>query len=61
MNDEAITEVFDRLLKVAEILKQTSDQFDAMSHLMQRMQWQIIDLDKRINSLEAIRKEQPVT
>ena len=61
MNYEEVIKIYDRLDQVAEILSKTSDQFQAHSRLMEQMAWQIVDLKKRLEVLEAMSKEQPVT
>jgi len=43
----------DKFIHLAELLSKTSEQLQAQSQLMQQMEWQIVDLNKRLIYLES--------
>lgn len=59
MKDQEQTDLYQKILHIAEILQQTSEQHQAISKLMELLQWQIVDLNKRVKELEALQKDKP--
>lgn len=49
------------LTEIADLMEKYSDQLEANRQLTASMQWQIINLKKRIEVLEGRVKEQPAT
>ena len=50
---EYIDRTQQRMEEIAELFCKVSEQLQAQSQLMQKMEWQIVDLNKRLKSLES--------
>ena len=61
MEDLSQINQYEKLLKIADILNQSAEQHQAVIKLIELIQWQIVDLNKRIKVLEHRVKEQPAT
>lgn len=53
MENKELAEIYDRFHRIADLLSKTAVQLQDQSKLMQGMQWQIVDLNKRLKVLES--------